>query len=99
MMQARTCPNCQFKYSPQRYFSKMLFRSLGDAWPCPDCGTELRFHRRQRLFIALSFGCWLMLLLLLKNGLGLTGVDNLWLLPLLLLGLVFYLFDDFELAA
>jgi len=40
-----------------------------------------------------------MLLLLLKNGLGLTGVDNLWLLPLLLLGLVFYLFDDFELAA
>lgn len=77
----------------------MLFRSLGDTWPCPNCGTELQFRRQRRLFIALSFGLWLILLILLKNTIDLTGKENIWLLPLLLFGLVFYLFDDFELAA
>ena len=59
IMRARTCPNCQYQYSPKQYLTGMLFRSLGDTWGCPDCSAELRFDRKRRLWVALGFTLWL----------------------------------------
>jgi|GEM_PF-2861484 len=95
-MDARTCPNCQYRYSPKAYLSGMLFRSLGDTWPCPECGTDLRFDRKRRLLVALGFTVWMGVLYLLKEALGLNGAQILWLLPLIPLGALFYLLDRFR---
>lgn len=95
IMDARTCPTCQYRYSPKAYLSGMFFRSLGDTWPCPDCGTELRFDRKRRLLVALGFTVWMAGLFLLKEALGLKGAQILWLLPLIPLGALFYLMDRF----
>ncbi len=95
-MNARTCPHCQYQYRPKAYFSNLLFKSLGDSWSCPNCGAELRFDRRRRLLVALGFSLWLLVLLLIKSYFGLTGAENLWLLPLLPFGMLFYLLDRFQ---
>ncbi len=77
----------------------MLFRSLGDTWPCPECGTDLRFDRKRRLLVALGFTVWMGALFLLKEALGLNGAQILWLLPLLPFSVLFYLLDRFRRAA
>lgn len=95
-MSARTCPKCRHQYRPKAYFNNLLFKSLGDFWACPNCGAELRFDRRRRLLVALGSGFWLLVLLLMKNHFGLKGAENLWLLPLIPFGALFYLLDRFR---
>jgi CXXC-20-CXXC protein len=101
MMNIRTCPHCDYKYSIREYVKKILFKFVYSEWDCQNCSKKITFDFNRRLWVAMGFGCLYILLFFLisiiKNNIGMNLITWILLLAGYITGSIFiFTFDTFK---
>ena len=96
-MKTRTCPHCGYKYSIKDYVTRLLFKLLWSNWTCKNCNNLITFNPNRRLFVALTFGIWLMILLFTKGLIPMTPIKYILFIIIFLSGsILIFTFDSFD---
>lgn len=51
-MEARTCPNCGYKYSVAEYLKKPFLKGIYSQWHCTSCRTNLTSVEKRRWYLS-----------------------------------------------
>lgn len=95
-MKTRTCPNCDHQYSRLEYF-KTFINTIWTDVECRRCNQKMTIDLTRRIFVALAFGFWLILVNTTATYLDMNPMLWVLMISVFLIGSLFiFTFDTFK---